>query len=285
MVELSTFIGQIVSDLASARTNADYYAAGISEQYHADPFVKNLPIPHYMIEEAEIEVPVMVVGISKNSELFENEKAELLEIIKTKLPILLLRSYKFNYVREREQARDKDNEKKKADNKLLVESNKSVDSNRNRIDVSKFDFSDEVIEEFNASVEKLTERLIENTTSYMDNYNYEIIKILDMSDDFTARLQREIKADMRGYKKENRPYLSEETISRAANYVGNLMFFEFKKILRSTAAVQVDVNTVQMNEYASRDCLMHIKLKLKEQDLTLMVEAGENKEKRYLSLT
>lgn len=285
MVELSTFIGQIVSDLASARTNADYYAAGISEQYHADPFVKNLPIPHYMIEEAEIEVPVMVVGISKNSELFENEKAELLEIIKTKLPILLLRSYKFNYVREREQARDKDNEKKKADNKLLAESNKSVDSNRNRIDVSKFDFSDEVIEEFNASVEKLTARLIENTTSYMDNYNYEIIKILDMSDDFTARLQREIKADMRGYKKENRPYLSEETISRAANYVGNLMFFEFKKILRSTAAVQVDVNTVQMNEYASRDCLMHIKLKLKEQDLTLMVEAGENKEKRYLSLT
>lgn len=285
MVELSTFIGQIVSDLASARTNADYYAAGISEQYHADPFVKNLPIPHYMIEEAEIEVPVMVVGISKNSELFENEKTELLEIIKTKLPILLLRSYKFNYVREREQARDKDNEKKKADNKLLAESNKSVDSNRNRIDVTKFDFSDEVIEEFNASVEKLTGRLIENTTSYMDNYNYEIIKILDMSDDFTARLQREIKADMRGYKKENRPYLSDETISRAANYVGNLMFFEFKKILRSTAAVQVDVNTVQMNEYASRDCLMHIKLKLKEQDLTLMVEAGENKEKRYLSLT
>lgn len=285
MVELSTFIGQIVSDLASARTNADYYAAGISEQYHADPFVKNLPIPHYMIEEAEIEVPVMVVGISKNSELFENEKTELLEIIKTKLPILLLRSYKFNYVREREQARDKDNEKKKADNKLLAESNKSVDSNRNRIDITKFDFSDEVIEEFNASVEKLTGRLIENTTSYMDNYNYEIIKILDMSDDFTARLQREIKADMRGYKKENRPYLSDETISRAANYVGNLMFFEFKKILRSTAAVQVDVNTVQMNEYASRDCLMHIKLKLKEQDLTLMVEAGENKEKRYLSLT
>lgn len=285
MVELSTFIGQIVSDLASARTNADYYAAGISEQYHADPFVKNLPIPHYMIEEAEIEVPVMVVGISKNSELFENEKTELLEIIKSKLPILLLRSYKFNYVREREQARDKDNEKKKADNKLLAESNKSVDSNRNRIDITKFDFSDEVIEEFNASVEKLTGRLIENTTSYMDNYNYEIIKILDMSDDFTARLQREIKADMRGYKKENRPYLSDETISRAANYVGNLMFFEFKKILRSTAAVQVDVNTVQMNEYASRDCLMHIKLKLKEQDLTLMVEAGENKEKRYLSLT
>lgn len=285
MVELSTFIGQIVADLATARTNADYYAAGISEQYHADPFVKNLPIPHYIIEEAEVEVPVMVVGISKNSEMFENEKAELLEAIKTKFPVLMLRSYKFNYVREREQAREKDNEKKRADDKMRDENNKNDDSKRNHTDISKFDFSEELLEEFTASVEKLTEKLVSNTTTYMDNYNYEIIKILDMSDDFTNRLKKEIKADMRGYKKDDKPYLTEEAIVRSAKFIGNLMFFEFKKILRSTAAVQVDVNTVQMNEYASRDCLMHIKLKVKEQDLTLMVEAGENKEKRYLSLT
>lgn len=64
------------------------------------------------------------------------------------------------------------------------------------------------------------------------------------------------------------------------------MFFEFKKIMRSSAAVQVDINTVQMNEYATKDCLMHIRLKVKEQDLSLIVEEDEKgRERRYLSLS
>ena len=51
-------------------------------------------------------------------------------------------------------------------------------------------------------------------------------------------------------------------------------------------AVQVDIDTVQMNEYATRDCLMHIKLKVKEQDLSLMVEEdAKGKERRFLSLS
>lgn len=50
MIELSAFIGQILSDVAGARTRADSYAASVSELYHADPFVKNLPVPHYIIE-------------------------------------------------------------------------------------------------------------------------------------------------------------------------------------------------------------------------------------------
>lgn len=61
------------------------------------------------------------------------------------------------------------------------------------------------------------------------------------------------------------------------------MFFEFKNIMRSSAAVQVDIDTVQMNEYATRDCLMHIKLKVKEQDLSLMVEEdAKGKERRCI---
>ncbi len=67
MVELSTFIGQIISDIATARTNADAYAASTSELYHADPFVKNMPMPHYIIETAEVDVPVIVVAINKSS--------------------------------------------------------------------------------------------------------------------------------------------------------------------------------------------------------------------------
>lgn len=48
-------------------------------------------------------------------------------------------------------------------------------------------------------------------------------------------------------------------------------------------AVQVDIDTVQMNEYATRDCLMHIKLKVKEQDLSLMVEEdAKGKERRCI---
>lgn len=286
MVELSTFIGQIISDIATARTNADSYAASTSELYHADPFVKNMPIPHYIIESAEVDVPVMVVGITKSSDEFEGQKEELFNAIKTKLPVLLVRNYKYSFVKSREAEKQKEAEESRSREKMRVETNSGKEAKNETPAVYNASFTGEQLEEFAASAEQITQRMIVNIKNYLDTYNYDIVKILDLSDEFMRCLEREIKHDVSTYKKGMCPYADGDAVVSAAKYVGNLMFFEFKKIMRSNAAVQVDTNTVQMNEYATKDCLMHVKLKIKEQDLSLIVEEGENgREKRYLSLS
>ncbi|MDR3216709.1 MAG: hypothetical protein LBT55_04765 [Clostridiaceae bacterium] len=287
MVSLSTFIGQLIADIANARTNADYSAASVSEQYHADPFVKTLPIPHYIIDEAEIEVPVMVVGISKQSEQFVKQKEQLSVVIKERLPILLLRGYKFNYIREREEVQRQEDDKRRSEDAIRAEAGKDAPGRqKKRIDISKYEFSNTLLDEFAESARKITDKMVEHTGQYIEGYNYEILKLLDMAEDFSKQLIREMRTDIRSYAEEMKPYYSEESIKRSADYMGNLMFFEFKKIMKSAAGVNVDIKTVQMNEYATKDCLMHIKLKIKEQDLNLVVEdGGDGKEKRYLSLT
>lgn len=286
MVELSTFIGQIISDVATARTNADSYAASTSELYHADPFVKNLPIPHYIIESAEIDVPVMVVGINKSSDEFEEQKEELFGVIRSKLPVLLIRNYKYSYAKSKEAEKEKAAEDSRSREKMRIETNGTEEKKKNPSLVSVTEYSEEQLEEFAASANSITEKMVVNVKNYLDTYNYDLVKILDLSDEFARCLKREIKHDVSTYKTEACPYADDEAIVSAVKYVGNLMFFEFKKVIRSNAAVQVDINTVQMNEYATKDCLMHIKIKVKEQDLSLMVEEGENgREKRYLSLS
>lgn len=286
MVELSTFIGQIISDIATARTNADAFAANTSELYHADPFVKNMPVPHYIIESAEVDVPVMVVGITKNSDEFEGQKEELFSAIKTKLPVLLIRNYKYTYIKSREEEKRKEAEELVSRQKMRMEAGNDEEKKEDALSVINALFTDEQLEDFAASAEQITEKMIANIKNYLDSYNYDLVKILDLTDEFVRCLEREIRRDMITYEKGTGPFKDNDAIVSAAKYVGNLMFFEFKKIMRSSAAVQIDTNTVQMNEYATKDCLMHIKLKVKEQDLSLIVEEGENgREKRYLSLS
>lgn len=286
MVELSTFIGQIITDVATARTNADAFAASTSELYHADPFVKNLPIPHYIIESAEVDVPVMIVGITKSSDEFEGQKEELFNAIKTKLPVLLVRNYKYSFIKSREEEKQKEAEENRSREKMRIETNGGGEKKKDAPVTLTTSFTEEQLEEFAASAKQITEKMIANIKNYLDTYNYDLVKILDLSDEFIRCLEREIKHDISTYKKGMCPYADSDAVVSAAKYIGNLMFFEFKKIMHSNAAVQVDVNTVQMNEYATKDCLMHIKLKVKEQDLSLIVEEGENgREKRYLSLS
>ncbi len=287
MVSLSVFVGQLISDIANARTYADYSAASVSEQYHADPFVKTLPIPHYIIDEAEIEVPVMVVGITKSSEEFVKQKETLLKSISEKLPIHLLRGYKFNFVREREKVQEENESKEKSEEIIRNEAGKETNNRlKKKFNIEKYEFSEMILDAFTESAKNITEKMLKNIETYMENYNYEILKILDLTDDFKKQLLREMWKDVRTYSEDDRPYYSEEAIKKSTDFIGSLMFFEFKKIMYSNAGVNIDIQTTQMNEYATKDCLMHIKMKIKEQDLNLVVEEGANgKEKRYLSLT
>lgn len=288
MVELSTFIGQIIADVANARKQADVYAASVSELYHADPFVKNLPVPHYTIESAEIDVPVMVVGITKSSDEFAEQLEKLFAAMKEKLPVMLMRNYKFSYIKAREAEREKEAEQSSSREKLRRERTGDADSGKRKAGSSEREaqFTPELLEEFESSARTVSARVTEAIASYLDVYNYNLMKILDLTDEFIRCLKRELRKDAGTYEKGNCPYLDDAAIDSAVQYIGNLMFFEFKKIMRSSAAVQIDANTVQMNEYATRDCLMHIRLKVREQDLSLMVEEDEKgRERRFLSLS
>ena len=45
MVKLSEFIGEIVSDISEARKIADSNSVALSQSYHADPFLRRIPVP------------------------------------------------------------------------------------------------------------------------------------------------------------------------------------------------------------------------------------------------
>ena len=97
MITLSSFIGEIIDDVWKARNYVDYSSAVLSEKYFADPFIKGLPIPHYTIDNVEIEVPVMVVGLKTDAEDFEKNKRSIVEITDKRLPSLLFRTLKYNF--------------------------------------------------------------------------------------------------------------------------------------------------------------------------------------------
>lgn len=285
MVKLSDFIGELVTDLSNARSHADYASAALSEFYHADPFVKNLPVPHFTVDEAEIEVPVMVVGVVTGSEQFNAQKASLLDIVKQKLPLLILQNYKWNYVREREIEKEKKEKERFSEDSLSAENSKP---RSRRAEFEAFEFSQEQLDNFTESAKKVSDKMNEHLEKYLNQYNYELLKLLDLSESFSKELMRVILGDLRHYKKDQLPYFTDAAVNRAANFIGNLMFFEFKKIMRSDSGVNIEVATGKMNEYFSgfdKDCFLRIKLKIKEQDLNLVVEERDGKERRYLSLT
>lgn len=45
MVKLSEFIGEMVADISDARRIADSNSISLSQSYHADPFLKGMPVP------------------------------------------------------------------------------------------------------------------------------------------------------------------------------------------------------------------------------------------------
>ncbi len=51
----------------------------LAEKYHADPFTKGLPISHYVIDEMEIDVPVMVMGVTGSRASGTNFKEDFLK--------------------------------------------------------------------------------------------------------------------------------------------------------------------------------------------------------------
>lgn len=89
-MELNEVIGTLVSDLSHARQLADYTSVMLSGDYNKDPLLKHLPVPHYSIEQVEVEFPLIVTGLRQGRNSVSKAAAQMSHVARSKLHPLVL---------------------------------------------------------------------------------------------------------------------------------------------------------------------------------------------------
>lgn len=283
MVKLSEFIGELVSDISDARKIADSNSVALSQSYHADPFLKGMPVPHYTIEEAEVKVPVSVTGIVSNSKSKVLMQTLILSAIKLKLPQLLNNLLVNFYISKKKDEQKKESEKRQA---IVTPDGTAnpADTAEQPLEERAVTISDELRKKYAASSNRIAINVTEPMNSFLDTANFEIIKLLDIKDRFVQILKLAIRDEFSSYSPENQP-VSEDGLDELAAETGTGMFFEFKQMSENDKGVFVEPNTGKMNEYSDKSNLLYLTVKIKEQDLDLVVEDGNgNGSQRFLSL-
>lgn len=282
MVKLSEFIGEMVSDISDARRIADSNSIALSQSYHADPFLKGMPVPHYTIQEAEIKVPVSVNKVTSNIQNNDLLQPIILSTIKLKLPQLLINKFISFYIRKKEKEQQQAKEKheiEKAVNKSMgvyivdKKADKSVVQN----------ISDDLRKNYGDVSKKITEDLVKYMKEYLSASNFEFVKLLDIKDKFVELLTYFITDEFSSNNTDNLPY-SEDDLPVLAEETGREMFFEFKQRSESEKGLFIEPNTGKLNEYVQKDNLLFMTIKIKEQDLDIVVENDGDGEQRFLSL-
>lgn len=283
MVKLSEFIGELVSDISDARKIADSNSVALSQSYHADPFLKGMPVPHYTIEEAEVKVPVSVTGIVSNSKSKVLMQTLILSAIKLKLPQLLNNLLVKFYISKKKDEQKKESEKRQAIVTPDGTANPAYTAEQ-PLEERAITISDELRKKYAASSNRIAKNVTEPMNSFLDTANFEIIKLLDIKDRFVQILKLAIRDEFSSYSPENQP-VSEDGLDELAAETGTGMFFEFKQMSENDKGVFVEPNTGKMNEYSDKSNLLYLTVKIKEQDLDLVVEDGNgNGSQRFLSL-
>lgn len=283
MVKLSEFIGELVSDISDAKKIADSNSVALSQSYHADPFLKGMPVPHYTIEEAEVKVPVSVTGIVSNSKSKVLMQTLILSAIKLKLPQLLNNLLVNFYISKKKDEQKKESEKRQA---IVTPDGTAnpADTAEQPLEERAITISDELRKKYAASSNRIAKNVTEPMNSFLDTANFEIIKLLDIKDRFVQILKLAIRDEFSSYSPENQP-VSEDGLDELAAETGTGMFFEFKQMSENDKGVFVEPNTGKMNEYSDKSNLLYLTVKIKEQDLDLVVEDGNgNGSQRFLSL-
>lgn len=60
MPNLGDYLGQLMSEIALARMQADLESVRIAELYAAHPMLRTLPVPHLRLPEVNLDVPVLI---------------------------------------------------------------------------------------------------------------------------------------------------------------------------------------------------------------------------------
>lgn len=279
MVKLSDFVGEVVSELAQARVNADATSVQLSQTYHADSFLKEMPVPHYTIDEAEISFPLSIVSVLRDAD--NNLEKSILDAIKLKLPTVLYQAMKQCYI------------DKKKENLLREQEEKAARQNTTT-EVTEMTPADDIVVEMEKGIGKLYGQIAnkismhmeEKMKDYLATMNMDLVKPLDIKDTFMDLLQKEYVAEFGGLDPARQPVGSNEALAQMIQSVGTNIFFEFIDLGKENG-VLVDACTGRLGEYASKDSCFNIKLKIREQDLDFVVAGNDDKgnTKRFLSLS
>lgn len=281
MVLLSKFIGELVADISDARKISDANSIALSQSYHADPFLKGMPVPHYTIDEAEISFPLTVLGISSKEEEGELLTAMVLNSIKLKLPQLLMDEFKKSYVESVKEKRRKAEEEKQASSVFKPMKTETAEVLENdSVNITKT-----LTRIYAASAASISQAVHKVMKKYLETANFEMVKLLDIKDEFMTRLRDAVKEEVALMDINRQPITNEAVLDDFVANVGRTMFFEFKQYEDKDNGILIDPGTGKMNEYGNSSNLMNIKIKVKEQDLDIVVAEGDGKNtQRFLSL-
>ena len=280
MVMLSEFIGELVSDISDARQIADSNSVALSQSYHADPFLKGMPVLHYTIEEAEVKFPVSVVSLLSDNNNKTIIGALVLNAIKLKLPHILYNQFANSYINKRKSELKTEAQKMRA----VVTLDSDTDAFDAPLGENGIVISEDLRKKYAESSNRIARNIAEPMNKFLSVANFEVIKLLDIKDAFVKNLKVVIRDEFGSFSPESQP-VSGEQLDEFAAETGKAMFFEFKQMLKKEKGVFVEPKTGKMNEYGSTDNQMFITLKIREQDLDLIVEDGNgNGTHRFLSL-
>ena len=277
---LGEFTGLLLTDLLQARRMSDDCASTISEEYHADPLMKGIPVPHYTISEAELDVPVQVVGITR-TELTNRVIDDLICRIDHTLPTLLYRAIKNAYYEKQEirvtraggtpdpdQIGVTDGGAAQADTPSVIRL-----SDRPVLKAS-----------YKASTASICSQMRVHMSNYLKECNFSVFRLLDFSEAFSATLRTVCKQEFSTYPDSETPFLDKESLKAQCRIVGNRMFFEWKQLFDGTQGVLIEPESGKIGAHSTPDTLMHIRLKVREQDLDCIVDKDSAQMERFLSL-
>jgi hypothetical protein len=278
MLKLSDYIGQVLTDIATGREIADRNSAALSERYQADGFMKGMPVPHYTIDQASFDLPFMVVGVVTKGAMDEGIVEEIITITKERT-IALINCFALEKAHQ---------EKSYAEGKTSL---KTEAPDR----------------KFKEAVVKIADALVKQARISIEQEGLKILKLLDLVDRLCEDLgnllekkfgekkdaKEDAGDDMGGMGEEGKDqgrnaslFSDPEDIKRICERYRRVLFNEYKDLISTTNGVVVDASTGKLNEYAEDNCLTHLKVTLREQDLDFIVEKDEKSgaTKRFLSL-
>ena len=122
--------------------------------------------------------------------------------------------------------------------------------------------------------------------TYIEENNIKEMKLLDFTDAFISTLKSVCKQEFGTYPDEQTPFINKESLKMMCETIGNTMFFEFREVFEQKEGILVLPETVKMENNCTPEQLMRVKIKLKEQDVSFVVDKDENsgETKRFLTL-
>lgn len=282
--------GLLMSDFLEARRQTDCLSASLSEDYHVDPLMKGMPIPRYIISEADVDLPVQVVGV-RRSVLGNQIIDDLIQRIQRILPTYLYRGIKNSYYLKQEDRVKRANGQLEPNAVgLVVASPANGDGPGNgaagQAQVVRLSEVPELKASYKASTAGICALMAMYMRTYLEESNLSILKLLDFSDAFEDTLRSVCKQEFGTYPDAQTPFIDKDSLKALCKAVAGKMFFEFKHVFQQTDGVLVDPQTGKLGAHGSPDTLMRVRLKIKSQDVDFIVNQDEEGEQvqRFLSL-